>query len=143
MITLQAVNVENFDEIISLSVSDEQREFVACNAESIAQAYVQEECIPLAIYDGPHPVGFVMYCVDRDDGAWWLYRLMVDRAHQGRGCGRAALEQVLTRMKADPARHHIYLGVEPENPAVSLYRSLGFRFDGRVYGRAHIMVLDY
>ena len=56
---------------------------------------------------------------------------------------RAALEQVLTRMKADPARHHIYLGVEPENPAVSLYRSLGFRFDGRVYGREHIMVLDY
>lgn len=77
MVTLRAITVENFDAILGLQVGVDQRELVCSNAESIAQAYVQPECIPLAIYAADTPVGFAMYCVDRDDNEWWLYRLMV------------------------------------------------------------------
>ena len=50
MVTLRAITVENFDAILGLQVGVDQRELVCSNAESIAQAYVQPECIPLAIY---------------------------------------------------------------------------------------------
>lgn len=89
MVTLRAITAENFDAILGLQVGVDQRELVCSNAESIAQAYVQPECIPLAIYAVDTPVGFAMYCVDRDDNEWWLYRLMVEETYQGRGYGRA------------------------------------------------------
>ena len=86
MITLQEIHMEQFWDVIDLSVRPEQAEFCTSNAVSIAQSKVQSECIPLAIYDGETPVGFLMYCVDRDDGEWWIYRLMVDARFQGSGC---------------------------------------------------------
>lgn len=115
---------------------------MASNVESIAQARIQPECVPLAIYEGEVPVGFIMYCIDRDDGDWWVYRFMVDKAHQGKGYGRAALGQVLDRMRTDPEHRIVRLGVEPENTsAIALYESFGFHFDGRVFGGEKTMLL--
>lgn len=143
MITLQEITVENFDTVIALTPHEEQTRFVASNVESIAQAWVQPACVPLAIYEGEVPVGFIMYCIDQDDGQWWLYRFMVDKAHQGKGYGRAALGQVLDIMRADSEHRIVYLGVEPENTtAIALYKSFGFRFDGRVFGKEQTMVLN-
>ena len=137
MITLQEIHMEQFWDVIDLSVRPEQAEFCTSNAVSIAQSKVQSECIPLAIYDGETPVGFLMYCVDRDDGEWWIYRLMVDARFQGRGCGTAALALVLERMR-------VFLGVHRQAAAaVALYERAGFRFTGQVFGAEHIMRLDW
>ena len=88
MVELKAVTADNYWEIVELAVTGEQDGLVTSNAVSIGQAYVQPECIPLAIYAGDTPVGFLMYCVDRDDGEYWLYRLMIDRRYQGKGYAR-------------------------------------------------------
>ncbi len=144
MVALKEITLENFDAVIALKVREDQRELVASNVESIAQAYVQPGCTPLAVYAEDTLVGFVMYCIDPDDGEWWLYRFMVDARHQGNGYGRAALSQVLERIRADKTRHRIFLGVESSGVASqALYRSLGFQFDGRVYGKEQIMVLEW
>ncbi len=144
MVELREITVENFDDIISLRVAEHQRELVASNVESIAQAWVQPECTPLAVYHRDTPVGFIMYCIDADDGEYWLYRFMIDQRYQGQGYGRQALTLVLERIQADRSRRKIFLGVEPDGGAsLALYRSLGFQFDGRVYGKEHIMMLDY
>lgn len=144
MVELREITVENFDDIIGLQVAEHQQKLVASNVESIAQAWVQPECVPLAIYHGDVPVGFIMYCIDADDGEYWLYRFMIDRRYQGRGYGRQALTLVLERIKADRSRRRIFLGVEPDGGAsLALYWSLGFQFDGRVYGKEHIMMLNY
>lgn len=144
MVVLKEIDLENFDSVLALNVREDQRELVASNVESIAQAYVQPGCIPLAIYAENTLVGFMMYCVDPDDGEWWLYRFMIDARYQGKGYGRAALSQVLERVRADESRRRIFLGVEPCGVASqALYRSLGFRFDGRVCGKEHIMVLEW
>lgn len=144
MIKLREITAENFWEIIDLNVSPEQQELVASNAVSIAQAKVQPECVPLAIYSDEEPVGFVMYCVDRDDDEYWLYRLMIDQRHQRKGYGRQAMEQVIKIIQKDQSRHKMYLGVDTAGVAsVALYRSLGFEYDGRVYGKEHIMVLEH
>lgn len=91
MVTLKEITVDNFWDIIELEVGDDQRDLVTSNAVSIAQAKVQPECVPLAVYDGDVPVGFIMYCIDRDDGEYWIYRLMTDKRHQRKGYARQAM----------------------------------------------------
>lgn len=135
---------ENFWECIELSVSREQTAFVTSNAVSIAQSKVQPECIPLAVYDNDVMVGFLMYCVDEDDGEYWIYRMMVDERHQSKGYGKQMLEKLLGLIKQDRTRNKIFLGVHKESViAVELYERFGFQFNGQVFGNEHIMRLDY
>lgn len=144
MVTLREITVDNFWDVIDLNVSPEQEKLVLNNAVSIAQAKVQPECIPLAIYHDDDLVGFLMYCVDRDDDEYWLYRIMIDHRHQGKGYGRQAMNQLIETIKMDKSRHRIFLGVHRDGGAsVKLYESLGFAFTGDVYGDEHIMVMEY
>lgn len=144
MTELRPVDRHNIEAVLELRVTEAQAHFVAPNVLSLAQTVAYPECIPLAVYAYDEPVGFLMYCIDNDDGDYWLYRLMVDAGCQGRGHGRAAMEQLLARIKADPSHHRLYLGVEPENQgAIALYQSLGFRFDGRAFGKERCMLLEY
>lgn len=144
MIDFREITKENFWECISLSVSETQTEFVTSNAVSIAQAKVQPECRPLAIYDQDVMVGFLMYCIDEDDDEYWIYRMMIDQKHQSKGYGKKALVKLLELLKKDKSRNKVYLGVHKESvSAVRLYESCGFQFDGQVFGIEHIMKYDY
>ena len=138
MLSLVEIDRHNYLSILDLSVSEEQRSFVASNTYSLAQAFVQPECVPLALYAENKPVGFAMYCIDESDREYWIYRLMIDQRHQGRGYGRAAMLLLIDRIRSemDEQRHRIYISFEPETEvAKSLYESLGFVPDGRVeYG---------
>mgnify|MGYP000945589085 CR=1 FL=1 len=134
LIQLKPVTLQNFSALISLDVKSRQSHYVASNVESIAHAIEA---------DG-EPVGFVMYCLDHDDGAYWLYRLMIDQHHQGRGYGRQAMGLVLAEIRRRQPTGKVYLGVEPENQeAGALYQSLGFVPDGRVEGGETILELSY
>ena len=138
MLSLVEIDRHNYLSILDLSVSEEQRSFVASNTYSLAQAFVQPECVPLALYAENKPVGFAMYCIDENDREYWIYRLMIDQRHQGHGYGRAAMLLLIDRIRSemDEERHRIFISFEPENEvAKSLYESLGFVPDGRVeYG---------
>ena len=144
MISLREVNADNFWDIVSLEVSENQQELVTSNAVSIAQSKVQPECIPLAIYREDTPVGFLMYCIDRDDGEYWIYRLMIDKRFQGNGYSKEAMMLVLDIIKEDKNRNKVLLGVDISGTvSVKLYESLGFVFNGQVFGKEHIMQLEY
>ncbi|HEX2946748.1 MAG TPA: GNAT family N-acetyltransferase [Clostridia bacterium] len=144
MIQLREVTAENFWDIIGLEVGEEQKDLVTSNAISIAQAKVQPECRPLAVYNDDIPVGFVMYCIDRDDDEYWIYRLMIDKSYQSRGYGREAMNLVLDEIKRDSGRNKVFLGVDPTGIAsVKLYESLGFRYNGQIFGKERIMVLEH
>jgi diamine N-acetyltransferase len=144
MIKFKEITRDNFWECVSLTVMEGQSEFVTSNAVSIAQAKVQPECIPLAIYDDESMIGFLMYCIDEDDSQYWIYRMMIDEKYQSKGYGKKALDKLLEVIKADKTRSKIYLGVHKESvSAVKLYKRCGFEFDGQVFGSEHIMRLDY
>lgn len=144
MVTLKEITRENFWDCIELAVEKQQADFVTSNAVSIAQSKAQPECIPLAVYDDEVMVGFVMYCIDEDDSEYWIYRMMIDEKFQSKGYGRSALKLLLDRIKSDETHNKIFLGVHKESTAgVRLYESFGFRFDGQVFGKEHIMRLDY
>lgn len=144
MVILKEVTRENFWDVVSLEVSIEQTDFVTSNEVSIAQSKVQPECILLAVYDDDLLVGFVMYCIDEDDGEYWIYRMMVDKNYQSKGYGKKAMQLLLDRIKDDNSRNKIFLGVHKKSvAAVRLYESFGFKFNGQVFGSEHIMRLDY
>jgi diamine N-acetyltransferase len=136
-ITLREIDRENYRAIGKLKVADNQQRFVATNPWSMVQSKYEPDLTPLGVYDGDTPVGFVMYC-DEDYGvmgrAWSIWRVMIDQTQQGRGYGRAAMEALLARLRANTTTHTgIFISFVPENIAArNLYTSLGFEDTGMV-----------
>jgi len=60
----------------------------------------------------------------------WIVQVGVVPAARGRGIGGALVTEALRRMRADGA-DHAWLDVNIDNPAVRLYRRLGFQHRGR------------
>lgn len=106
MVHLEKVNGENIWDILKLSVSESQKNFVASNEVSILEAYAaiasNGYAFPFGVFDGDAPVGFVMVGYGKDDcwkdapaiaeGNYNLWRLMIDESCQNRGYGRQAVE---------------------------------------------------
>ncbi|WP_410769431.1 GNAT family N-acetyltransferase [Fontibacillus sp. BL9] len=144
MITLKEIDRHNFFDVIKLGVADEQRDFVASNLFSLAQAKAFPECVCLAVYYDDVLVGFTMYCIDEEDHEYWIYRLMIDTKHQSKGYGKAAMEKLIERIKEDKKHRIIYISFEPENVwAKHLYEKLGFKVDGRVIDGEIVYKLEY
>jgi diamine N-acetyltransferase len=132
-ITLRAITRDNLFQCLRLSTTEEQKNFVAPNVRSIAEAYVEPSFVPLAIYADDTLVGFVMYGRDPQTGFDWVIRLMIDAQYQGKGYGRAAMHQVLARIRQQPECKEIRISYEPENTiAEQLYRSMGFEPTGEI-----------
>ena len=127
-IRLKKITADNWLECINLKVSDGQAGFVPGNLYSIAEAQFYPQAVPLAIYNAEEQmVGFMMYGVDVASGKWKVFRLMIDKAHQGKGYGRAAMQQVVERLAAQPDCDEILVCYKPANgTARQLYAGLGF-----------------
>ena len=158
MIRLEKVNGKNVWELIKLTVTPEQKNFVASNTTSIIEAYTaitgNGHAFPFGIYDDDTPVGFLMIGFDKDDywedapaiatGNYSLWRLMVDTNYQNRGYGRKALELALDFVRTFPCgeAEYCYLSYEPENTvAKKLYHSFGFVENGEMDGDEIIAIL--
>jgi diamine N-acetyltransferase len=140
---LREVTRETLRAILSLQVHDEQRQFVANNANSIAEAYFTKEAWFRAIYAGDTPVGFVMLYLEPEQAEYFLWRYMIDARYQGRGYGRAALQQVIDYVKTLPNARALTLSYhkatgDPEG----FYRKLGFEPTGEMMEDEYIMKLE-
>ena len=145
MLRLVEIDRYNYLPVLDLRVSPEQESLVASNQYSLAQAYAQPECVPLALYAENRPVWFAMYALDEDDHQYWIYRLMIDQRYQGVGYGREAMLLLIERIRSlsDEDHDRIYISFEPGNEiAKSLYESLGFVPDGRVLYGEVVYVLN-
>ena len=144
-VRLVKVDTKNFDALIDLKPFESQENFVAPNIYSLAEAcantaegrYAQ----PFGIYDGETPVGFLMIGFDiADEDAdrkkypflnnnYLIWRFMIDRNHQNKGYGKAAMQLALDFIRTWPCgeAEYCWLSYEPENEtARKLYRSFGF-----------------
>ena len=131
---LRKVTLDNFQECISLEVKENQKEFLATNVKSLAQAYVNPNLFPFAIYDGAvmgyiQPqlpmIGFVMYEIV--GGIGFILRLMIDSKYQQQGYGKATMLEVIRRLKLYPEVELIATSYKRGNEAASkFYRSIGF-----------------
>ena len=159
MLHLEKVNGNNVWDILKLTVSEAQKNYVAANDISIIEAYTaitgNGYAFPFGIYDGNRPVGFLMIGFDVDDywtdapeiarGNYNLWRLMIDKAWQNRGFGREAVQLALDFIRSLPCgeAEYCWLSYEPENEAArKLYRSYGFEETGDMDGEEVIAVLS-
>ena len=103
-VRLRDVTADNWEEVVDLKVSKDQKGFVASNAYSIAESKFDPYVKPRAIYAGKRAVGFLMYETLHYEGKphdYSIYRLMIDKRQQGKGYGRRALEQAIDEIKQD------------------------------------------
>ncbi len=143
-VTLEPVSQTDYQQVIALNPHPHQQGFVASNEESLEDAGENPACVPLLVRAGGEPVGFAMYALDEDDGNYWIYRLMIDARHQGKGYGRAALRQLLGLLSELPDCPFVILGLQPGNDgARRLYEQTGFRMTGEVIGGELIMKYEF
>ena len=141
-ITLREITEETLQSILDLDVTERQKQFVAPNVKSIAQAHFSEHAWFRAIYAGETPVGFVMLYLDTETPEYYLWRLMVDHRYQRRGYGAAAMRQVIDFVQQQPNARELGTSYVPgDGCPAPFYRLLGFEETGKWYEGERVMVL--
>lgn len=117
---------------------------MASNAKSLAQALFQPEHAWFrAIYAGDTPVGFVMTYEDRKKPEFFLWRMMVDSEHQGRGYAREALKLLVERLRSIPQARQLTTCHAPgEGGPGGFYQKFGFTYTGDRMGEELAMKLE-
>ncbi|MGK7937696.1 MAG: GNAT family N-acetyltransferase [Xenococcaceae cyanobacterium] len=132
---LHRVTQDNFRECLNLRVTESQQSLIASTTQSLAEAYVNPNLFPLAVYDAKacgyeQPevpmIGFTMYEIVA--GVGFIMRLLIDEKYQRQGYGRATIIEVIRRLKLYPDVEIIATSHLKENKiAAKLYQSLGFQ----------------
>jgi len=131
-VRLEDVTARNWHAVACITLEPEQEDLVASNLYSIAQSKFDPDARPRAVYAGEEVIGFIMYDVDEKTREASIYRFMIDRKHQGKGYGRAALARTLDEIRATPGVEKVSIGYMPENPlARPFYASFGFAEVGK------------
>lgn len=132
-VSLKEVDDDNVSQIIALSVSEAQSEFVAPNVHSLAEAFATTNVWVRAIYAGEDPVGFAMLSDNADKPRYYLWRFMIDERFQGKGYGAAALDLVHDYVRTRPNGNEIYLSYVPAEGGPELfYKKYGYQDTGRI-----------
>jgi diamine N-acetyltransferase len=128
-ITLKPITKDNWEEAIELTVTDEQKRFVASNLYSIAEVQFLANFKAVGVFYEGKMAGFAMYGIDPDDNNFWIYRLMVDKAYQGNGIGASAINLIVKEIKTNNSTGipFIMIGYHPENEGARYtYEKAGF-----------------
>jgi diamine N-acetyltransferase len=141
VVSLRPVTAQNVYAILDLKVSEGQERFVASNANSLAEAYVQPAVAwPRAIYADETPVGFLMLEDNPQEKSYFLWRLMIDGRYQGFGFGRRTMELLLEHVKTRPGAAALLTSCVPgEGGPEKFYRRLGFEPTGDFVGEEMVM----
>jgi diamine N-acetyltransferase len=150
---IRPVTKDNWEELITLKVREDQKHFVASNLYSIAEAQFGEDIpgeghwdmFPYGIYDDDKPVGFLMITYNFDFARFqgFILRLMVDEKFQGKGYGKFGMNWMLEKYRADERVKAVAISYEPDNEvARKLYASYGFVETGEIMEGEALAVLN-
>jgi diamine N-acetyltransferase len=132
-VTLREVTGETVRAICALAVAPGQEGFVAANSVSIAEAYFEPKAWFRAIYADDEPFGFGMLYDDPDTPEYFLWRLMIDGRHQGRGYGRRALDLLVDYVRSRPGASQLGSSYVPGDTGPGgFYRRYGFEETGEL-----------
>ena len=145
-VTLRSIDEGNFLDAFRLELAPGQERYVSGPIRSLAQAYVyREQCQPFGIYAGERMVGYVRVIYDYDIPEYDIWHMMIDRAHQGRGYGKKALERCLEYIRTKPfgSSNRVALTCHVGNSAaLGLYTGLGFLPTGQRDGEEIELALE-
>lgn len=131
VVSLRPISEDNVMSIIKLDVADNQKDLVAPNSVSIAQAAHTTNRWEQAIFADDTPVGYVLLSENRDKPRYYLWRYMIDHRYQRMGFGAAAMAQVIDRVRGLPNATEMFLTYVPvDHGPRAFYASLGFEDTG-------------
>ena len=142
MITLRPVDRDNWAACGRLALGDGQEQFVASNMATIAQSKFEPHFHLRAIYDDDLLVGMLAYCHEdelEDFQLYWIFRLMVDVAHQGNGFGFAAVRLAIGEIETLGAKRIRTMHKPSNTIASSLYEKLGFEHTGDILDDGYLV----
>ena len=133
-ITLREVTEDNARDVLALCLAPGQERFVSSVADSLAEADENPQGNPWfrAVYADDRPVGFVMLSWDVEpqppeiNGPWFLWKLLIDHRHQGRGYGLEVVRQVVELVRGQGATELLTSHVPGEGGPAGFYARLGF-----------------
>jgi GNAT superfamily N-acetyltransferase len=133
-ITLREITEDDADSVRALRLGPGQERFVSSVVDSLAEADEHPEGNPWfrAVYDDDLPVGFVMLSWDVEPqppdihGPWFLWKLLVDHRHQGKGYGREVVRQVVDLVRSQGATELFTSFVPGDGGPAGFYAKLGF-----------------
>lgn len=139
-VTLREIDAATVRGICALDVAADQKGLVAPNAVSIAQAHFEPAAWFRAIYADDAPVGFAMlYDPTRTSApeggrdVCFLWRLMIDEAHQRKGYGREALRLLVAHVRTlEGVRRFRTSYVPKPGNAAPFYEDAGFVPTGEI-----------
>ena len=158
MIQFKEITNANIWKVCTLEPFEAQKDFVAENIQSLAEAYATRNegsnALPVAVYDDDDLVGFVMIgkgTVGNENESelirenYSLWRLMIDKNYQGRGLGKQTIDAVMALIRTFPfgEAKKVWLSYEPENTrARDIYRKYGFVENRDMCGKEIVAVYE-
>ncbi len=136
MIKLIDVTEDNWLEVASLSVSEEQRKYLANPIGILARGYVYRNCNAniFAVSNGEAIVGVALVREFTDEPLGYeLQQFMIDQKYQGKGYGSEALQLILNELRKENHFDHVEVCVKKDDTvAIHVYEKLGFVDSGYV-----------
>ena len=158
MIRFEEITHRNIWKVCMLEPFEDQKDFVAENIQSLAEAYATRNegnnALPLAVYADDTLIGFVMIgkgTVGNEEESelikenYSLWRLMIDHKYQGKGLGKQTMDAVMALIRTFPfgEAKKVWLSYEPENTrARKLYHQYGFVENGQMCGNEIVAVYE-
>jgi diamine N-acetyltransferase len=149
-VTLRSITSGDRQAVEDLRVRPEQENFVDGVRRSLAEAAAKRHARPWcrSIYADELPVGFVMLAdgvpPGNEDIPWryYLWRYLIDARFQGRGYGRAALDQLVAYLRTKPDADLLVTSVVPgDGSPLDFYLKYGFRATGQMFDREQVLQL--
>lgn len=148
-LVFREITRHNLKEVLALEVSPEQKAvYPRSNAYSIAEGHFPADDDPVwmrAINSDETPVGFIMTSEVPEEGIYFLWRIMIDRHHQGLGYGRRVIELLIERISQNGNPQYLLTShLKGDGDAGKFYQKLGFCYTGEVTdGVDYMMKLDF
>ena len=133
---LISITEDNWMEVASLSVKEEQKKYVAPAIGILARGYVYRDCNAkiYAFENDGVIVGTALVREFTDEPLGYdLQQFMIDEQYQRKGYGSRALQQILDELRKEGHYDHVELCVKKaDTEAIRLYEKHGFVDSGYV-----------
>jgi len=150
-VTLEEITDENRAAVLALRVAPAQEQFVSSVRDSLAEAAEYQHAKPwyravFARGEPAEPVGFVMVSWNCEPqppeiiGPWFLWKLLIDERHQGRGYGAAVVWQIAELVRAEGATELLTSFVPGDSGPAGFYQRLGFVPTGELDDSGEVIV---
>lgn len=102
-VIIQPVSAQNWEEVIKISVSEEQKNFVPSVVQSLAYALIKpwDEALDpfvLSLHDQIFGFFYISYTPHSSDN-YWIGGFQIDEKYQGKGYGKKAMAEIIRFLK--------------------------------------------